>query len=801
MYTVSLVSTLSPSLLNEFRGGYRKSSYIGWGSFERPDSAGREAAQYVPSTNGLPYVPKSILFPEHFLPFNFSSTRESASPVFDYVDTLSWSRGKHALKFGGEIRYQNSNGWNSEYLIPYVNLGAGAFPVTGLDSASVPGLVAQNQTVAQQILLDLSGSVDSTREGFSISGSSDPVFLDYRDQKQKRRDYHQRDWTAFVKDDWKLRPSLTLNVGLRYEFFGVPWEARGLMAAAVGGNAGLYGISGGSLTAVQFVGKNSPNPDLKVHKDDWNNFGPAVGLSWQLPWFGKGKTVLRAGYGINYNGAPRFNQLDTTVGIAPGTNLIPTPMPSTYTNLATVANLLPVAKTAPLQPIPLNDRTQNMYLFDTDYVIPYIQNFNFELQRELANDWSLDLRYVGTKGTRLYAGVSINEVNIFDNGILEAFNVTRAGGIAPLFDKMLAGVNFPGAGVVNGTSLTGSAALRQNTTTRSFIANGNVGALANYLNTTPSGTGSPGGLLRNAGLPNNFIVANPQFLNVEMSTNPGSSTYHSLVTQVTKRFSHGFTHQLAYTWSRSLGEFDSDGGRNTTDFSIFRVIDPRNRRENKTLINHRTHDIRSNGTWQLPFGPQRKLLGNSNGIVARLVERWQLGAIFSWNSGAPLTLLSSRSTITSRTTITPDIVATFPKSTGGVTRVANGVTYFAGLTQVTDPDRANVTTAQSAQGSYSGTAIADAQGRILLTNAPPGRHGNMGLNWIEGPANLGLDMNLIKRIKIAETKEFEFRLDALSILNHPNFGNPVLNINMNTFGRITTATGNRTFVANLRLNF
>ena len=77
----------------------------------------------------------------------------------------------------------------------------------------------------------------------------------------------------------------------------------------------------------------------------------------------------------------------------------------------------------------------------------------------------------------------------------------------------------------------------------------------------------------------------------------------------------------------------------------------------------------------------------------------------------------------------------------------------------------------------------------------------MGLNWIEGPPNLGLDMNLIKRIKIAEMKEFEFRLDALSILNRPNFGSPVLNINSNTFGRITAATGNRTFVANLRLNF
>src|SRR5262249_57492382 len=98
----------------------------------------------------------------------------------------------------------------------------------------------------------------------------------------------------------------------------------------------------------------------------------------------------------------------------------------------------------------------------------------------------------------------------------------------------------------------------------------------------------------------------------------------------------------------------------------------------KTMMNDSREDIGSKGTWKLQFGPQQKLLGNSNGIVARLVERWQLGAIFSWNSGAPLTLLSGRSTITGGTTITPDIVGGFPKSTGGVTKIANGVTYFAG---------------------------------------------------------------------------------------------------------------------------
>ena len=174
---------------------------------------------------------KRVCFRNTSCRLTFPAPALQHSPIYDYVDTLSWTRGKHAFKFGGEVRYQNSNGWNSEYLIPYVNLGAGAFPVQGLDTGTVPGLVAQNQTVAQQILLDLAGSVGSIRQGFSISGSSDPVFLDYRDEKQKRRDYHQRDWTVFVKDDWKVRPDLTLNVGVRYEFFGVPWEARGLMAA------------------------------------------------------------------------------------------------------------------------------------------------------------------------------------------------------------------------------------------------------------------------------------------------------------------------------------------------------------------------------------------------------------------------------------------------------------------------------------------------------------------------------------------------------------------------------------------
>ena len=145
-----------------------------------------------------------------------------------------------------------------------------------------------------------------------------------------------------------------------------------------------------------------------------------------------------------------------------------------------------------------------------------------------------------------------------------------------------------------------------------------------------------------------------------------------------------------------------------------------------------------------------------------------------------------------------------------VTKVANGVTYFPGLQQITDPSVASV--GGGLAGAFSNKAIRGAQGRLLLTNPAPGQIGSLGLKWIEGPPFLQFDMNLIKRIRVTETKEFEVRIDAANILNHPNFGDP--ETNSPNFGRITTlagqnttaviqgpAVGNRRFTVGARLNF
>ena len=98
--------------------------------------------------------------------------------------------------------------------------------------------------------------------------------------------------------------------------------------------------------------------------------------------------------------------------------------------------------------------------------------------------------------------------------------------------------------------------------------------------------------------------------------------------------------------------------------------------------------------------------------------------------------------------------------------------------------------------------IVNPQGQIVLVNPQPGEVGTLGYATVRGPSNIRLDVNLVKRFTIHEAKAFEFRLDAINVLNTPNFGTPNTDINSNnTFGRITTADGARSFVVNTRFNF
>jgi hypothetical protein len=197
------------------------------------------------------------------------------------------------------------------------------------------------------------------------------------------------------------------------------------------------------------------------------------------------------------------------------------------------------------------------------------------------------------------------------------------------------------------------------------------------------------------------------------------------------------------------------------------------------------------------------LLGNPPAWVSRLVERWQFGGIFSWSSGAPLTITAGSNPF-GGSGAPPDIAGLFPKNIGNLTAstVAGQRNYFGGLQLVRDPGRSAVTSVDGLNTAYSQFAVADSAGNILLQHPALGQVGNMGKNWIQGPGVYGFDVDLIKRIRIDEKKSFTLRLDAVNVLNHPAWGNPNVNMDSTTFGLVALpTTGNRQFTFNLRLDY
>jgi hypothetical protein len=794
--SLSFSSTLSGTKLNEFHAGAIRPSLRFHAPWELP--GGREL---MPTATGYGYLPVFRLASDP-IPTD-SDPQGRISPLYVFGNKFNLQKGKHALKFGGELRFASTNGFNSFNVTPRVIFGIGDAPdVVGVNSFSIPGL-GGNEGTAQALLQDLSGSVDSIIQAFNASGGTDPKFLV---GETKQRTWRQREFNFFIQDDFKLKPNLTLNLGMRYEYYGVPYDAHGRTAGLAGGSTGLFGISGrswsdmyrpgeynGEFTQVQLIGRGSPNPNMNLYDDDWNNFGPVVGLSWSVPYFGKEKTVLRAGYSVSY-AREALRLADIVAGDQPGLRTETLFTSESYLDLSQIA--LPLQPDVePLEIVPLTDRSQVVWSFDNNLRTPYIQNWNLSIQRDLPAGFILDVRYVGSKGTKLYRTVNINELNIFENGLLDAFRVTQAGGNAALFDRIFRGFNL-GLGTINGTTVTGSASLRAFASTRSSFANNNIGELAGFLNQV-SAFGRRGGLLQFSGLPENWIVVNPQFGGAFFTGNFSNSTYHSLQLNGERHFSNGFSLQSNYTWSRTLGDEEGD-----TQDMLNSYRNGRNRRLDKRLLGfHVTHVFRNNGNWELPFGPGRKFLSGASGVVAQAVQGWKIGAIFNLFSGSPISLYSGTSSFNQLLDNTATLVGRLPKDTGEVKRLDNGVTYFGGLKQVPDPAIAKLTPLQLLNTRSTLQAIANSSGSLIAVNPDPGTLGSLSQTFLQGPGAFRLDVNLKKKFRVREGTELEFRADAINLLNSPQFGNPNTNINSTTFGRITTAGGARLIALGARIDF
>jgi hypothetical protein len=268
-----------------------------------------------------------------------------------------------------------------------------------------------------------------------------------------------------------------------------------------------------------------------------------------------------------------------------------------------------------------------------------------------------------------------------------------------------------------------------------------------------------------------------------------------------RRLEHGLTVQGSYVFSKVLG--DSASGESADYFSDYRTLF--NKALDKQILSFNHESVfKVNGLYELPFGPGKRFLNGTNGVVSRIVGGWQLGSIFTYFTGAPITITGANGLNTSDAqgtfTSTATQLGALPT---GITKVGTGIVYFPGATQIPDPQVANITTLGNLRGLSTLRAVA-VNGTPVLINATPGNLGELAPGSLTGPGAVRIDLNLIKRIRINERFTFQFGATAENLTNTEVFGGPNTSINSTSFGHITgTASGftPRVLVFQTRLNF
>jgi outer membrane receptor protein involved in Fe transport len=213
-----------------------------------------------------------------------------------------------------------------------------------------------------------------------------------------RRGTFQNSHGAFIQDTFRWRPKVTFNLGLRWDYFGVINEERKRFS--------------------NFDRVNGLRLVDKLYQSDWNNFSPRLGVAWDLK--GKGKTVVRAGWGLFYDA---FSQ-DFFVGQLPFNTFNPGPAYNPIGPSAILFSFSTVKQIENNVPVFTDYLDSDVFAVDRNLRTPYVQNYNVNVQRQLLRDGVLQVGYVGSKGTKLFRYRDINQPPVprittarpFDNG-------------------------------------------------------------------------------------------------------------------------------------------------------------------------------------------------------------------------------------------------------------------------------------------------------------------------------------------------------------------------------------------------
>src|SRR5581483_351216 len=591
-----------------------------------------------------------------------------------------WVRGRHTMTFGGTLLHTSfySHSWATAG-VPQYNLGVVASdPMNNIIRNALTNVSTTNNDITNALNLYalLTGRITSV----TVSTNADEKTKKYDPFTESMQRYAFTTFGLYAQDSFRIRPSLTLNFGLRWQFDGDIHSGNELLSQPSGSS--FYGPSTGLFQPGVLNGNQNPTFDLVVHpyKRDYINPAPNFGFAWNPAgdrggWLGKligdRKTVLRGAYSITYyneglnsisnslSGGQGFRQSGTlanTVNFPVGTLELRQPTPA-FPVLIPATFGFPIAQSSFSAPVGGN-------YINPDLVSPYVQNWSLGIQRQLTNNITLEVRYVGNKSTHMWHRQNIQEVNIFENGFLAEFIQAKKNldiNIANGKGQTFANNNLPGQAALpvfqaafGALGSQPALAAGQGFGNATFIQNlnqGTAGTLANSLSTAAAnycrlvGNKVPrcvtAGFNVPGAFPINFFQPNPYLSSMNYQDSNGDNNYNALQVDLQHRFNRGLSLGANYVWAHAMGDVLNETDQ-AAGFTWVTLRDARLSYGPSPF--DRRHTFNAYWTYDLPFGKGQRFLSN-NALLDRIVGGWTLGGRETIASGNPLLLNGGRNTV------------------------------------------------------------------------------------------------------------------------------------------------------------
>ncbi|HJP95260.1 MAG TPA: carboxypeptidase-like regulatory domain-containing protein [Pyrinomonadaceae bacterium] len=578
------------------------------------------------------------------------------------------------------------------------------------------------------------------------------------------------DHSYYVQDDWKFNQRLTLNMGFRLEGLSIAHEKFNFLS-------NFRGLGDGEPPPLQIINPaetpvvGTPGVSNCTMLDCFK-FYPAPRFGFAYDLFGNQKTVIRGGYGVYFQRVSNQSLLQTSGGspfsedfsAAPFSVTPQNPFPGQRPNsdfpLSTVA-VVPRLTGFDPDGTPIFNSANGgplggfRFFPERDFVAPYAQQWNFTVQHQLPWKLVAEIGYVGTNGRRLIGtGAPVNPGQICTLASPCTIPASLASGVTAAAGTLAPGIVKNSDGSI--------------TITRSYAENINARVPSQYL-----------------GLATSRLFA---------QTQNGFSEYHSLQASLVRQFSDGIYLQAAYTFGKSI---DNGSGSSFGDElnGLLDVGDLLNAASNKGLSDFdRTHRLVISYNIDLPFS--RWL----SSWPRKVVDGWSINGVSTFQSGTPFLIVDfgafslqdtdfvngSRATVGSGNILTSGSV---------IDRIDNFVNLDAFISGGRCVNDQNVVVSCSDPSSTGFAAL-----------------GNLGRNVFRGPFQTNHDLSVVKRTKLSETVNLEFRAEAFNFLNHPTFQSPqaaggsfgnygIVDVSTGDSSILATANRPRTIQFGLKLNF